>query len=176
MFDPRLLIISLQQKKQRELSMQAPSVQQAQKPTPAPSPKRGRPKLNSQGSKKESQVQAEILQWLLTAPVQEVCFIFRQQSIGVFDPIIKKYRFNHGPGRIKGVSDILGVIGRVGIEQGLLTGCGRFLAIEVKGTSGKLTPEQSEFLIQVNNRGGLGIVARSVEDVQDAFKREGLVV
>jgi hypothetical protein len=169
MFDGRLQIILWEQKKQRESHMQPAQAQPAQEKS-----KRGRPKLNASGSKKESQVQAEILQWLLTEPIKQVCFVFRQQSVGVFDPIVSKYRFNHGPGRIKGVSDILGVVGRVGIEQGLLTGLGRFLAIEVKGTTGRLTPEQAEFLIQVNNRGGLGFVARSVEDVQEAFKREGI--
>jgi hypothetical protein len=66
------------------------------------------------------------------------------------------------PGRINrskylrnGISDILGVL------RG-----GRALAIEVKAPKGVVSPEQEEFLALVNRSGGLGFVARSVEDVQ----------
>ncbi len=45
---------------------------------------------------------------------------------------------------------------------------GRFVACEVK-YKGKLTKEQANFLEQVNAAGGLGIVARSVEDVITAL-------
>jgi hypothetical protein len=41
---------------------------------------------------------------------------------------------------------------------------GRFLAIEVKA-GGEPTEAQEKFLNQVNEDGGIGIVARSVEDV-----------
>jgi hypothetical protein len=130
-------------------------------------------KLDSYGSKKETVIQAEILAYLNQPSVQEFCFTFRQQNVGIYDPIAKTYRFPYGVGRIRGVSDILGVIGVAGIDNGLMTGMGRFLAIEVKGTHGKLSPEQATFLMQVNNRGGIGIVARCVEDVADCFRREG---
>ena len=59
----------------------------------------------------------------------------------------------------KGSSDIIG----------LLPG-GRFLAIEVKSKSGILSPEQEEFLQQVNEKGGVGIVARSVDEVIEDFR------
>lgn len=41
---------------------------------------------------------------------------------------------------------------------------GRFLAVEVKRPGGKPTKEQAAFLAAVNASGGLGILARSVED------------
>lgn len=44
---------------------------------------------------------------------------------------------------------------------------GRFLAVEVKGPTGSLRPEQTVFLEQVNQAGGLGFMAR---DCRDVFK------
>jgi len=55
---------------------------------------------------------------------------------------------------LKGKSDILG----------LLKG-GRFLAIEVKRPSGKLSLYQEEFIKNINDNGGLAFVARSIDDV-----------
>lgn len=54
---------------------------------------------------------------------------------------------------IPGISDILGI----------LPG-GRFLAIEVKMPKKYPTPEQRMFLADVNRKGGLGFVARSIDD------------
>ena len=42
---------------------------------------------------------------------------------------------------------------------------GRFLAIEVKGPKGRVTSQQTLFLDAVNRAGGVGIVARSVNDL-----------
>lgn len=46
---------------------------------------------------------------------------------------------------------------------------GRFLGIEVKGPRGRLTKEQQAFLDAVNRAGGIGICARSVQEVLDAL-------
>lgn len=59
-----------------------------------------------------------------------------------------------------GCSDILGQLAS-----------GHFLAVEVKRPSTKTTPEQAVFLAQINAAGGLGLVARSVDDVQAALDR-----
>ncbi len=64
-----------------------------------------------------------------------------------------------GPMSRPGVSDILGV----------LPG-GRFLAIEVKTRRGRLTRRQKAFLSSVNQKGGLGFVARSLEDVVETLR------
>ena len=61
---------------------------------------------------------------------------------------------------IKGVSDILGVLPD-----------GRFLAVECKSEAGgRLSPEQREFLMNVNANGGLGLVVRSVGELAEALK------
>ena len=47
---------------------------------------------------------------------------------------------------------------------------GRFLAVEVKRPSGKLSGEQSQFLKLVRGNGGVGFVARRVEDVFNGIR------
>jgi hypothetical protein len=71
---------------------------------------------------------------------------------------IRKPDCSYIPSRQKGVSDILGV----------QKGAGRFFAIEVKAPKGRLSLDQEAFLEAVRASGGLGIVARSIEDVQAA--------
>ena len=58
-----------------------------------------------------------------------------------------------GPMGEKGVSDILGCYQ------------GRMLAIEIKTASGKLSDHQVRFLQNINDEGGIGFVARSIDDV-----------
>ena len=64
-----------------------------------------------------------------------------------------------GPMSRPGVSDILGVLPD-----------GRFLAIEVKTRRGRLTQRQKGFLAAVNQKGGLGFVARSLDDVVELLE------
>ena len=53
---------------------------------------------------------------------------------------------------------------------------GRFVAIEVKKPKGGVvSPLQKLKIKQVINAGGISFVARSVEDVKEAFKEEGLL-
>lgn len=59
------------------------------------------------------------------------------------------------PVRQRGVSDLL--VCRKG---------GQFVAVEVKRPHTKPTPEQEAFLGSVTAAGGLGFVARSIEDLQ----------
>lgn len=56
---------------------------------------------------------------------------------------------------VKGSADILGLQKDTGV----------FLAIEVKRAGGTVTPEQFEFLNEINRRHGRAFVAYSVEDV-----------
>jgi hypothetical protein len=44
---------------------------------------------------------------------------------------------------------------------------GRFLAVEVKSESGRLTDAQEKFLEVVNEFGGVGICARSLKDIEN---------
>lgn len=47
---------------------------------------------------------------------------------------------------------------------------GRFLAVEVKRPSGKLSDEQKQFLALVRDNGGVSFVARCVEDVASSIE------
>lgn len=75
------------------------------------------------------------------------------QAVALSDKHIIFARPLHA-GLCKGGSDLIG-----------WTTDGRFIAVEVKSASGRLTPEQANFLEQVNKAGGIGICARSVEEV-----------
>lgn len=56
---------------------------------------------------------------------------------------------------MKGIPDIIGIIGKTG----------RLLAIEVKKPGGRVSPEQTVFIADINARGGFAFVAYSVDDV-----------
>lgn len=52
---------------------------------------------------------------------------------------------------------------------------GRFIAIEVKSDTGRLSQEQKQVIDDINlNGGGLAFTARSVEDVMDKFEELGI--
>ena len=51
----------------------------------------------------------------------------------------------------------------------------RFVGVEVKRTSGKVTPLQAKAHDKLAQAGALVIVARSVEDVREVLEREGLL-
>jgi hypothetical protein len=82
-------------------------------------------------------------------------FFWVNDSVGIFDPKIKRYRKNHSPYRIKGVSDVLGILPN-----------GRLLAIELKSATGRLTPEQKLFIEKIKLNGGIAFMARSIDDVK----------
>jgi len=82
-------------------------------------------------------------------------FFWVNDSVGIFDPKTKRYRKNHSPYRIKGVSDILGILPN-----------GRLLAIELKSATGRLTPEQKLFIEKIKLNGGIAFMARSIDDVK----------
>ena len=63
-------------------------------------------------------------------------------------------------GLAQGSSDI------IGIAKG-----GRFVALEVKSDTGRVTKEQATFLRLVNSMGGVGDVVRSVEEAMAAVDR-----
>jgi len=65
------------------------------------------------------------------------------------------FHFKHWGGLMgtKGVPDILGIYK------------GQFLGIEVKTEKGKVSPEQEQFLAAIRQNGGIGFVARNLDDV-----------
>lgn len=78
-------------------------------------------------------------------------FVWENKTAATFNPNTGWRRFDG----LRGVSDLLGILPR-----------GRFLAIEVKTGKGRLTQAQKEFITEINERGGLAFVARSIEDVE----------
>lgn len=80
-------------------------------------------------------------------------FAWKNNSVGVYDPIKKIYRKQNGTYHMNGVSDILCIIE------------GRFVAIEVKTPTGKISPDQKMFILNVLKEGGVAFVARSRMDV-----------
>lgn len=100
----------------------------------------------------EKQIENSILCYLEHLPE---CFAWKNQSVGVFDPVKKIHRKSFNRYHINGVSDILGVYK------------GRFLAIEVKRPSNKKrSPDQDNFIRLIKSQGGLAFYATSVEDVK----------
>jgi penicillin-binding protein-related factor A (putative recombinase) len=99
----------------------------------------------------EQQVKHAIMEYLKF--IRDAKF-FWVKSQGTYDPVRKIFRNNRSRWEIKGVSDILGVWK------------GRFIAIEVKSKTGVVSPEQKAFIDDVNRLGGIGFVARNVDDVK----------
>ena len=101
---------------------------------------------------KESDIKRHIIQWLK----YQRCFCWVNTSVGIWDPTKNRFRKLNGYGQIRGVSDVLG------IWQG------KPLAIEVKrpGQLRTVSFEQSTFLRNFREAGGIGFVATSVEDVE----------
>ena len=62
----------------------------------------------------------------------------------------------------KGSADIIGILPD-----------GKFLAVECKAPAGRLAPEQKAFLEKVRGLGGVGIVARSGRELDEALCANG---
>lgn len=74
--------------------------------------------------------------------------------------ISKMYKQTFAP---PGTSDIIGI-----------TNTGLFLAIEVKVPGKEPTEIQTQFINEINEKGGIAFVAHSIEEVQEALKSRGV--
>lgn len=99
----------------------------------------------------EQEILRQCLQWLRLHRV----FAWRQNQ-GAMTGTHKGKRWHLQFAGVEGISDIIGV----------LPG-GRFLAAECKRAGNKPTPTQTAFLEDVNRRGGVGIVVRSVDELAE---------
>jgi hypothetical protein len=119
-------------------------------------------------AEKEADVLRQCLDYLRIRNV----FCFRVNNTGIFDPARKRFRSFHG---MRGCADILGILPMkaLPVSDESCPTFGLFLAIEVKGPKGKLSPDQEWFLEEVRRQGGVAIVARSLRDLEDALKQEG---
>ena len=107
---------------------------------------------------KEKAIENQILSWLAMHRI----LAFKHESQGTFDARIGVYRRKNSVHRKLGVADILGCIG------------GRFLAIEVKSQTGRLSDHQKQFLLEVLAHGGIAFMARSIEDVEENLTKAGV--
>lgn len=105
---------------------------------------------------KESDLKRQILDILKLYGI----YAWNNRNVGVYD----RRRGKYIPAPCRGVPDIIGV----------LPG-GRMVAIEVKVGNNKPTIWQRLFMAELETRGALVFVARSVEDVINVLEREGYV-
>lgn len=108
---------------------------------------------------KEAEVQKQIMDYLRL----KGCLVFKHRNVGIYKQATGRYiPLSYGE---KGISDIIG-----------LTKKGQFLAVEVKrrgetrSKDGKPSKEQLEFLERVREKGGIGVLAYSLEDVVKYFE------
>ncbi len=99
--------------------------------------------------KLEKEIEAEIFAFLKHLGI--LCW--KNKSMGTYSAKRGTFLKNNNPNFRNGVSDILGVI------------LGRPLAIEVKSKLGRPSEDQKVFLEEFGHAGGIGFIARSVEDV-----------
>jgi hypothetical protein len=66
--------------------------------------------------------------------------------------------------------------GKVGSSdiEGVLPG-GRFLAVECKAKDGRLSPEQKQFLAEVEALGGLAVTVRGWWELAEALREAGYI-
>ena len=80
------------------------------------------------------------------------CMARRINTHGIYDAKSQIYRKLHG--QAKGTSDIIG----------MQKGTGRLIAIEIKIGNDNLSPEQHGFLNEVDEGGGIAMIAKSFDD------------
>ena len=100
---------------------------------------------------KEKEIQKLIIDWLRWQGI----FCWKNNSVGIFN----KSTGHYIPMGMKGISDITAVL------KGGVICC-----IEVKAKRGKISPFQEEFLENIRKMGGIGFVARCLEDVELSLK------
>lgn len=97
----------------------------------------------------ESEILSSIIKYLYLKGI----FVTRMHTQGVWDQNRKILRKNQS---MKGVSDLIGLLPN-----------GKFLAIEVKTEKGIVSSDQKAYLDSINKNNGIGIIARSLKDVED---------
>jgi len=109
------------------------------------------------GAIKEKHIRGSIVRWLTALGT----FCWVNDTVGIYDA--KRGVFRTNANRLRGVADILGMIGD-----------GKLLAIEVKRGLNKCSEEQVYFLDRVRREGGVAIEARCIRDVQAALEAAGI--
>jgi hypothetical protein len=107
---------------------------------------------------RESQVQSRILLALSEAG----CLVWRCETAGAW--VGRVIHQSHGTVTIADARMIQAGLTTGGADIIGIAPDGRFLAVEVKTSKGRIRPEQTKFLQAVKNAGGIAGVARSVDD------------
>jgi hypothetical protein len=102
----------------------------------------------------EGEIVKAILEWLAIWNI----FAWRNNTGAVATPASPNSPSRFVRYGLKGSADIIGILND-----------GRFLAIECKTAKGRPTVEQRSFLDEIEYRGGVAILARSIEDVEHAL-------
>ncbi|MDO7846466.1 VRR-NUC domain-containing protein [Hymenobacter sp. M29] len=84
------------------------------------------------------------------------CKAWRQNNGAVYDPTREVFRAGSAT---PGISDVLGYH----------RATGRFVAVEIKTGSDKLSPEQTSFLDEVRRAGGFACEGRSLDQIRAEF-------
>lgn len=105
---------------------------------------------------RERDIQTAILKYLRANKI----YCWKYNNTGIWKQNTKSYI----PASMLGVSDIIGILPD-----------GKFLAIEVKKSGGKLTMYQKIFLQDIKDRNGIAIVAYSVDDVEKELETKGYI-
>lgn len=79
--------------------------------------------------------------------------VWRQNNAAVYDPVKKVFRANSAT---PGISDIIGYHRKTG----------RFIAVEIKAGKDKMSPQQQLFIDQVVRAGGIGVVLRNSDELE----------
>lgn len=111
--------------------------------------------------KKESVIQREIQRACNTAGSGRR--VFRNNVGHAVDQKGHHIRFGVGG---RGGSDLIGWTQKTITPEDVGSTVAIFTAIEVKSQNGKATAEQQRFIDAVNNSGGIGMIARVVDDVE----------
>jgi hypothetical protein len=124
------------------------------------------PKPKKARAKRKPNAHTELVNATCDFLLDQGYFVWQNKSMGTFNPYRKHFlKVGYSHGRIKGVPDILGVLPD-----------GRLLAIEIKTGTGRLNPEQRDFIKKAEFRGAIAFMARSLEDVVKTFSRHLLPI
>jgi hypothetical protein len=112
----------------------------------------------------EKQIEKSIIEFIRFLPPDRIT-VWKNDTTGIYDAKRKAWRAN--PGRVRGVSDILGVVRQKMGEREV----GIFLALEVKrSSSSRVSPMQTKFLERITALGGVGGIVTSIEDTITILK------
>lgn len=100
----------------------------------------------------ESAIENQCLMWLKSRRI----FGFKVRSVGTFDQTRRAFRAN--PWFRKGCPDILCCVS------------GRFIGLEIKTRTGRLSEHQAEFHRDLREHGGIVHVVRAVEELEVIFR------